>query len=144
MTHIQADHANSEIVAADAMQIKTTSTTTYPGFVDSKHSEDSSDPSVLRRESNRELEQLMIQARNLKRNHQLVSQQVQEAQARLDQNELHRGQMIQQYLQLGREIKLKEEDIAADETRMESLRLSQDKFAREISDLLGQIQRVAQ
>lgn len=140
--HIQADYANSKMVAADATQTKTIAATTYSDAVESSHSQNSS-RSPVRPESQRELAQLMIQAKNLKSNHQLVSQQLDEARRRLDQNGLQRGQMIQQYLQLDRDIKQKERDIAADESRVESLQLSQDKVRDEIDELLVHIQLVA-
>lgn len=125
----------------DARQSDATSAKIHPDSIDSGHSDNSSELPVQQK-GQQALAELMIQAKNLKSNHQLVTQQIDEAQERLEQNELQRGQMIQQYLQLGRNIEQKEREVAADEDRLRSLRISQGKVTEEIGELLAQIQLI--
>lgn len=84
----------------------------------------------------------MRRARSLRSTHELITQQVDEVQKRLYKEELHRGQMIQQYLQLGRDIKQKEMEIGQQKAKLTDLRLSKDNVSDELSDLVAQIGRI--
>ena len=85
----------------------------------------------------RSLEELMI--KGLQGTHETISEQLNQVEENLRKEELRRGQTIQQYLNLGRNIKLQEQHIGEGKARLERLRQRKDCAGMEIRALMAQI-----
>lgn len=81
----------------------------------------------------------MSQARHVKRTHETTSQQITEAKELLCREELLQGQMYQQYLDLGRAIKAKDQQIQEEKRRLQELKQRKDSAHQEMEGLVTQI-----
>lgn len=81
----------------------------------------------------------MSQARHIRQQHETTSQQITEAKEVLSREELAHGQMYQQYLDLGRAIKAKDQQIREEKRRLQELKVQKDSAHQLMEGLIAQI-----
>lgn len=81
----------------------------------------------------------MSQARHIRHQHEATSQQITETKELLSREELAHGQMYQQYLDLGRAIKAKDQRIRDERRKLQELKVQKDSAHQRMEGLIAQV-----